>query len=370
MPLPPFAPIVEGLPETVPFIGPEALERRSGVAIRARLGANESGFGPSPKVIAALAEQAQDIWRYPDPENHDLRTALAMQLSVSPDEIAIGEGIDGLMSVAVRLFIAPGDVVVTSLGAYPTFNYHVAGFGGDLRLVPYNGAHENLGALADMVRQTNARMVYLANPDNPMGSFWPADAVARFIESIPPTCLVMLDEAYGELAPADGLMPIDANAPNVLRLRTFSKAHGLAGLRVGYAIGNSRLIRAFERVRNHFGVNRQAQVAALAALGDQEHLQWAIGAIRAACARIDTIARGNDLLALPSATNFVTVDCGGDGAYANRVLTELGRRGVFIRKPMAPLLDRHIRISAGPGTELDILAEVLPQALRAAHDPA
>ncbi len=370
MPLPPFAPVIENLPETVPFVGPEALERRNGVMIRARLGANESGFGPSPRVIAAMTAEAAEIWRYPDPENHDLRMALADRLSVTADEIAVGEGIDGLMSVAVRLFIAPGDVVVTSLGAYPTFNYHVAGFGGDLRLVPYNGAHEDVDALADMVRQTNARMVYLANPDNPMGSFWPADAVAEFIARIPPTCLVMLDEAYGELAPADSLMPIETSAPNVLRLRTFSKAHGLAGMRVGYAVGNRRLIRAFERVRNHFGVNRQAQVAAFAALGDEAHLQWAIGAIRAACDRISDIARDNGLQALPSATNFVTLDSGGNGAYANRVLAELGQRGVFIRKPMAPLLDRHIRISAGPEAELDILAEALPAALRAAHEPA
>jgi histidinol-phosphate aminotransferase len=367
MSVPPFTPVVDGLPDTVPFVAPEALERNNGIAIRARLGANESGFGPSPRVVEALAAAAPNAWRYPDPENHDLRAALSQRLGIGMDEIVIGEGIDGLMSVLVRLFIAPGDVVVTSLGAYPTFNYHVSGYGGVLRFAPYRDDRNDLAALADMVRTTNARMVYLCNPDNPMGSFWPAADVEAFIAALPETCLVVLDEAYGETAPDGVLPPLDASRPNLLRLRTFSKAYGLAGLRCGYAIGHKRLIRAFERVRNHFGVNRQAQVAALAALSDQQHLAWAVGAIRKSCIRIADIAQSAGLAPLPTATNFVTVDCGRDGAYAMAVLQSLGRHGVFVRKPMAPVLDRCIRISAGPDTELDVLAEVLPLALRDAQ---
>lgn len=366
MPVPPFTAIVDDLPETVPFVGPEALERQLGLPIRARLGANESGFGPSPRVIAALADAAPGLWRYPDPENHDLRQALALHLGISANEVVIGEGIDGLMSLVVRLFIAPGDVVVTSLGGYPTFNYHVAGFGGDLQFVPYKRQHEDLDALAARARKTKARIVYLANPDNPMGSHWPAESVTAFATSLPETCLLLLDEAYGETAPAGTLPPIDNSLPNVLRLRTFSKAYGLAGLRCGYAFGNARLIRAFERIRNHFGVNRQAQTAALAALADQAYLHQAIAAIARARDRIADIARDNGLQALPSATNFVTVDCGRDGDYANRVLGELAQRGVFIRKPMAPGLDHHIRVSVGPDAELDILAAALPEALQGA----
>ncbi len=370
MSLPVFTPVVDGLPETVPFVGPEALERRSGIPIRARLGANESGFGPSPQVVAALTATAAEVWRYPDPENHDLRHALAQQLAVQMDEVVIGEGIDGLMSVLVRLFIAPGDVVVTSLGAYPTFNYHVTGFGGDLRYAPYRNDRNDLEALAALVRSSGARMVYLCNPDNPMGSFWPAAEVEAFLAAVPETCLVVLDEAYGETAPSGTLPPIDTSRPNLVRLRTFSKAYGLAGLRCGYAIGNARLIRAFERIRNHFGVNRQAQVAALAALADRAHLDWAVAAIHEANNRITTIARNAGLQPLPTATNFVTVDCGRDGAYAMAVLRALANHGVFIRKPMAPGLDRCIRISAGPSAELDILEEVLPLALREAQGAA
>lgn len=360
---PPFTRIIDALPETVPFVGPEAIARRTGIRTRARLGANESGFGPSPAVIAALRDAAPEFWTYPDPENFELRTALALHLGVAADEVAISEGIDGLMGLLVRLFIAPGDVVVTSLGAYPTFNYHVVGFGGDLRFVPYHGVHEDPMALAAMAHQTNAKMVYLANPDNPMGSFWPKADIARFIDAVPETCLIVLDEAYMETAPELPL-PIDTARPNLIRLRTFSKAYGLAGLRCGYAIGHRRLAGAFNRIRNHFGVNKAAQVAALAALADTGYLREAVSAIANARSRIAAIAEASGLRALPSATNFVAIDCGRDGPYAVSVLEALAQQGVFVRKPMAPGLDQHIRVSAGPADALDILAEALPIALR------
>lgn len=370
MSLPPFTSLVSALPETVPFVGPEAIERRSGIPTRARLGANESGFGPSPLAVEAVREAVHLVWRYPDPENHDLRAALSSRLGVSIEEVAIGEGIDGLMAQAVRMFIAPGDVVVTSLGAYPTFAYHVDGYGGQLERVPYAEDHEDLDGLSAAVRRRGARMVYLANPDNPMGSHWPAEAIDRFLDSIPQSCLVILDEAYGETAPQGTMPELDPQRGNVLRLRTFSKAHGLAGLRCGYAVGHATLIGAFNRIRNHFGVNRLAQVAALATLGDEQHLAWAIGAIRRSRRQIADIATTSGLLPLPSATNFVTVDCGRDGALAMRVLHELAEQGVFVRKPMAPVLDRCIRISAGPDAEMEVLAGALPRALAAAQGEA
>lgn len=366
MPHPSFTAIVDTLPETVPFVGPEAIERRTGIRTLARIGANESGFGPSPRVIAALREAAPEVWTYPDPENFALRAALGTHLGIAEDEVTISEGIDGLMGLLVRLFIAPGDIVVTSLGAYPTFNYHVVGYGGDLRFVPYRGVHEDPEALAAMARETAAKMVYLANPDNPMGSFWPASDIARFIDAVPETCLIVLDEAYMETAPEVPL-PIDTSRPNLLRLRTFSKAYGMAGLRCGYAIGHRRLIGAFNRIRNHFGVNKQAQVAALTALDDQDYLRWAVEAIAGARTRIARIASDNGLVALPSATNFVAIDCGRDGAYAVSVLEALAEQGVFVRKPAAPGLDHHIRISAGPTEALDILAQAMPLALQRAQ---
>ncbi len=355
--------LAESLPATVPFVGPEAQERARGRPFRARIGANESGFGPSPAVSNAMTAAAGEMWKYCDPENHELRSALAEHLSVGIDNIVVGEGIDGLLNLAVRLFVEGGTPVVTSLGAYPTFNFHVAGFGGRVVAVPYSGDREDLDGLLAAVRRENAPLVYLSNPDNPMGSWWEADDVARFAAALPETTMLVLDEAYGETAPAGTLPPIDVSRPNVLRMRTFSKAYGLAGLRCGYAVGDAELIRSFEKIRTHYGVNRMAQAAAVAALADQGYLTAAVGRIARACDRIGAIARDNGLAPLPSATNFVTIDCGGDGAFALKTMQALIKRDVFVRKPMAPGLDRCIRVSAGPDTELDIFAQELPAAL-------
>jgi histidinol-phosphate aminotransferase len=152
----------------------------------------------------------------------------------------------------------------------------------------------------------------------------------------------------------------------VLRFRTFSKAYGLAGARVAYAIGAAEVIAGFDKIRNHFGVNRLAQVAALAALGDGAHLAWVIGEVASARDRIAAIGRANGLAPLPSAANFVTLDCGRDGAYARRVLNALIERDVFVRMPGVAPLDRCIRVSAGAKADLDVFEEVLPAALKAA----
>jgi histidinol-phosphate aminotransferase len=358
--------LAEQLPATVPFVGPETQERANGRPFKARLGANENGFGASPKVATAMAAAANQMWMYSDPENHDLTQALAQHLGVQPNQIAVGEGIDGLLGLAVRLFVEPGATVVTSLGGYPTFNYHVTGFGGQLHAVPYLDNREDPAALLEAVLKIKPAMVYFANPDNPLSTCWPAEDVIRFIEAVPDDVMLILDEAYGEFAPAGTLPPMDFARPNMLRMRTFSKAYGLAGMRCGYVIGEAGLIRAFDKVRNHFGMSRMTQVAALAALGDQAHLAATVQMVERCRERLARIAAENGLVALPSATNFVAIDCGSDGAFAQRVLQELGRQGIFVRKPMTPGLDQFIRVSCGPDAEIDLFAEALPAALEAA----
>ena len=355
--------LAQGLPDTVPFTGPEALERRTGVPFRARVGANESGFGPSPRVIAAVRDMAPGMWMYGDPEIHDLKAALAAKLGVPLANVVVGEGIDGLHGLIARLVIEPGDVAVTSLGAYPTFNYHVAGFGGRVVFVPYSGYREDLGALAEAARRERAKVVYLSNPDNPMGTWWSAAAISAFIDEVPEETLVLLDEAYCETAPPDTLPSLDISRANVIRTRTFSKAYGLAGMRIGYAVGEANFIKAFDKVRNHFGVTRASQTAAIAALGDDEWLRSVVERVAATRRRLYAIAQENGLASVESATNFVAIDCGRDGGFAMNVLKALERRGVFVRKPAAPGLDHHIRISVGPETEMDVVAAELPQAL-------
>ncbi len=354
------------LPSTVPFTGPEALERRSGMPFRARLGANESLFGPSPKAVAAMADAASGAWMYGDPENHDLKQALARHHGVSPAHVAVGPGIDGLLGLICRLTLEGGTPVVTSLGAYPTFNFHVQGFGGALNRVPYKGDHEDVAGLLDAARATRARLMYLANPDNPMGSHHPAPVIQDLVANLPHETLLILDEAYADLAPPGTVPEIPADHPQVIRMRTFSKGYGLAGARVGYAITNPDLALAFDKVRDHFGMGRGSQAGALAALTDQDWLASVQDRTRAARARLGVIATENGLRALPSATNFVTIDCGRDGDYARKVLAAMGAAGVFIRMPAVAPLDRCIRISLGDEAAMDVVAEALPAALRAA----
>ena len=362
----PYTKIVEGLPSTVPFVGPEAQERTRGRLFRARIGANESVFGPSPKAIEAMRAAAAEAWKYCDPENHDLKHALAARYGVKPENIVVGEGIDGLFGTTARLFVAPGSPVVTSVGAYPTFNFQVAGCGGRLVATPYVNDREDPDSLLALAKKEGACLLFFANPDNPMGSWWDAAAVQSLIARLPENCVLALDEAYCEFAPAGTTPPINISNPQVIRFRTFSKAYGLAGARIAYAIGEAGVIKSFDKIRNHFGVNRIAQFGALAALADSAHLRWVIDQVAAARDRIAAIGRANGLKPLPSATNFVTMDCGRDGVYARKVLAELIQRDVFVRMPNAPGLDRCIRISAGTKADLDVFEEALPLAMKAA----
>ena len=334
-----------------------------GKPFKTRLGANESVFGPSPKAIDAMKQAAGETWMYGDPENHDLRQALAAHEGVDPANIIIGEGIDGPLGYLVRMVTNPGDAIVTSDGAYPTFNYHVAGFGGTLHKVPYKGDREDPDALLAKAAETDAKLIYFANPDNPMGSWHGRKTVENMVANVPDGCLLILDEVYSQFLPPTDVPNIDANDPRVIRFRTFSKAYGMAGARVGYGIGHPDLITAFNKVRNHFGMARISQAGALAALADTAYLDKVVSEVRASVARIGQIAGDNGLTALPTATNFVAVDCGEDGVFAKAVLDALIAEGVFVRMPFVAPQNRCIRISCGTPADMDILAEALPKAL-------
>lgn len=364
---PRLTPLAQNLPATVPFVGPETQERCRGTPFAARLGANENGFGPSPRAIAAMSAAAAGAWKYGDPESYDLRAALADYHRVAIENVLIGEGIDGLLGDTVRLFVGPGDRVVTSAGAYPTFNYHVTGYGGEIHQVPYENDHENPESLMARAADIGAKIVYLANPDNPMGSWHDGGRIVKALDMLPDGALLVLDEAYLECAPEGTAAALSIDDPRVLRFRTFSKAYGMAGVRIGYVLGQAELIAAYHRVRNHFGVNRIAQAGALAALADQNWLAHVQEEIHEARKRISDIAAANGLMALPSATNFVTLDCGADGAFARKVLAALLERDIFVRMPFVAPQDRCIRISCGPEAELSAFEAALPEALAAAR---
>ena len=251
MTYPRYTSLVCDLPSTVPFVGPESQERQRNLSFEARLGANENMFGPSPKALSALKKYSSEQWMYGDPTSFDLRSALAEKHNVSIDNIVVGEGIDGLLGYLVRLLISAGDDVVTSDGAYPTFNYHVSGFGGTLHKVPYLDDSEDIVSLIKKAQLVDAKLIYFANPDNPMGTSLHGEKIVKALEDLPKGCLLILDEAYSEFAPASSLPNLEITDTRVVRLRTFSKAYGLAGARVGYAMAEKNLIKSFEKIRNH-----------------------------------------------------------------------------------------------------------------------
>lgn len=354
-----FSRVVGALPPVVPFVPPEAFERETGVPFRVRIGANESNFGPSPKAVAAMSAAAANANWYCDPEGHVLREALARKHDCRRDNIALGAGADAVLGHIVRSFVDAGEPVVMSTGGYPTFAFHVNGFGGKLVTVPYRDDRNDPQALAAAARECGARLVYLANPDNPSGSWLDAEAQLALLAGLPKDCILVLDEAYADFTRPGVLPECDPEDPRLIRVRTFSKAHGMAGARVGYAIAPAEVVRAFDKIRNHFGVNRMAQEGALASLGDPGFIADVVRQVEAGRADYERIARDNGLVPLPSMTNFVAIDCG-TNARAKTILARLrGREQVFIRMPGVAPLDRCIRVSVGTPPERALFAEAL-----------
>lgn len=360
----PVTKVVAGLPASVPFVGPEIQERQLGREFIARLGANENIFGPSPKAISAMQGSLANIWKYGDSESHDLRQALAEFHGVGFENIVIGEGIDGLLGYTCRLFVEPGRKVVTSKGAYPTFNYHVAGNGGELHLIPFKDNYEDLDLLASETTRLGAVLAYCSNPNNPMGTWHKADEINKLSQAMPVGSILVLDEAYMEFAPAGTAPDFDLSNQNVLRYRTFSKAYGLAGARIGYCIGHAGLIAEMEKVRNHFGINRVGQAGALAALADNRHLQRTLESVVSAREKLKSVAQKYGFTGLDSAANFVAIDCGRDENYAKSIVDALTQKAVFIRMPVVSPQSRFIRVSVGPDEDIAIFDRVLGEVLK------
>jgi histidinol-phosphate aminotransferase len=348
---PRYARILAGLPAVVPFVAPEALERRTGRTLKVRVGANESAFGPSPRAVAARPAAARRVNWYNDPEGFALREALAERHETTRDNILLGAGIDDLLGLIVRAFVDPGDRVVMSRGAYPTFAFHVNGFGGVLATPSYRDFRNDHVALAEAAQRDGARLVYLSNPDNPTGSWLPAAAQQALIDGLPEGCLLVLDEAYADFAPPETLPSLDPENPRVIRLRTFSKAHGMAGARIGYAIAPAETVRAFDKIRHHFGVNRIAQEGALASLRDSSFIAEVRRQVELGRRDYATLAREFGFTALPSATNFVAIDVGSAERARTILAALLEQEQVFIRMPGASPLDRCIRVTVGTASE-------------------
>jgi histidinol-phosphate aminotransferase len=324
--------------------------REGGHASLLRLGANESAFGPSPKAVEAMARELPRISWYGDPESYDLRSALAVRHGCSVENICVGAGIDDLMGLAVRAFVAPGSVALATRGTYPTFSYHVTGFGGTLETVSYrDDGMVDVDALIARAKQLRPTIVYIANPDNPSGTLLPADEIVRLFEALPQQSLLFLDEAYADFVDERYNVPPLLHS-RLLRVRTFSKAYGMAGARIGYMISTPRNVVTFQKIRLHYGVNRNAQIGALASLGDETFRERVVTQVAQGRDQYYALAAALGTHALRSQTNFVCIDFE-TSERATAVMNALLSHGVFVRKPGAPPLDRYVRISVGTPDE-------------------
>jgi histidinol-phosphate aminotransferase len=367
--LPQPIPLVAAVPPMTPFVAPEELARRVGRDRLLRLGANESAFGPSPRAVAAMREAVALTSWYGDPESLALRSALAARHRCTIDEIVIASGIDELMGLIVRAFCGPGDACVATRGTYPTLFYHLNAYGARAEFAePAADGAIVPEAIVDAVRRSNAKLVYVANPDNPSGTFVDRAMLAALREALPGDVLLFLDEAYADFVPREELPP-DAIDPRTIRTRTFSKAYGMAGARVGYALASAETIAVFQKLRLHFGVNRTAQIGALAALDDDAFLRGVVAEVARGREEYRALGERHGLPAPPSATNFVCLGIG-TRAEAEAMVATLLELGVFVRKPWAPPLDGYIRVTVGTVEERTAFAARLGEALSRLREKA
>ena len=341
------------------------LRRRFGAAI-AELGSNENPVGPSPRALAAAQAALVEAHRYPDPKGGALKAALSRSLNVGRDCIALGNGSHELLMLLAQCFADAAHEVVCSQYGFAVFLLAAAASGARAVVVPalpFDHPTAPLGhdleAIA-AVTGNDTRLVYLANPNNPTGSWFDDAALAAFLDRVPSHALVVVDEAYHEYTDAPGLgsaLRFARRHPNLVVTRTFSKAYGLAGLRVGYAVAHPSVIAVLERLRESFNVNCAALAAAEAALDDHDHLARVREFNRSERAWLVTELTRRGCRTLPSQTNFLLLDQARDAAALERHLFE---RGVIVRPMNGYGLAHALRVSIGRRTENLRLLEALP----------
>ncbi|WP_251975997.1 aminotransferase class I/II-fold pyridoxal phosphate-dependent enzyme [Salinicola avicenniae] len=333
-----------------PFPGLEALERRLGHALPHRIGSNEGLDMPHRALRARFGDALADLARtYGDAEAWSLRHRLAERLGLSPEQLLVDAGADSLMALALRALCDEGSPVITSAGTYPTWSYFVRGAGCREIEVAYADSTQtlapDLSALAGAAHREGARVVYLANPDNPTG-YLHADAdVLALRDALPAGCTLVLDEAYHDFR-EDAWSP-EANPAwaGIIRLRTFSKAHGLAGLRVGYAIATPETLAMLMKVRIHYAVSSLALAAADTVLAHPDETRGHVAAVIARREALADWLREQGAAVLPSTTNFVCLRLP-RAAQAAAIHQALLDEGTLIHRPAHPALGHVLRISA------------------------
>ncbi|WP_432696347.1 histidinol-phosphate transaminase [Marinobacterium sp. YM272] len=327
------------------------LERELGLTDIVSLASNENPLGPSPAALQAATAALSGMTRYPDAAGFRLKAALRERFGLASERLTLGNGSNELISLAARVFVRPGEQIIYSEYSFIAYALAARFVDAEPVVVPAKDAGHDLDAMAAAIGE-KTRLIFLANPNNPTGTWFTREQLVRFMDAVPPQVLVVLDEAYTEYVDPsaglpDGLSLIDDYA-NLIVLRTFSKAYGLAGLRVGFAVADPAVTDLMNRVRDPFNVNSAALAAAEAALFDSEHLQKTLEVNRKGVAQLSEGFSQLGLGYLPTQGNFLLLDL---KRPAQPVFDALLREGV-IPRPLAPYgLNDHLRVTVGLAEE-------------------
>jgi histidinol-phosphate aminotransferase len=354
---------IRGLPAYIPGRPIEEVERELKI-LAIKLASNENPIGPSPKAVEAVKSAVADSNRYPDGGTHLLRDKLARQHGVAMDQIFVGLGSSEIIDLASRILLGRGKAGITSHGSYAPFSLAIRASGAELVRVPQHEFAFDLRAIADAVAaHRETRVVYLANPNNPTGTTFGAAELQEFLRRVPPDVLVVLDEAYvhyGDRPDMPDSVQLFREHKNLLTLRTFSKAYGLAGLRIGYGIGDTPVLEAMNKLRTPFNLTGVSQAAAIAALDDTEHVNRSIRENASERARLTKGLTELGLRPVRSHANFIFIDIGPD---AQQLYNELLHEGVIVRPLGWMGMPEAMRVSVGVAEENDKLLAVMSRVL-------
>lgn len=353
---------IENLAPYIPGKPIEETEREYGVQNIIKLASNENPLGPSPKAMEAMRAALDEMHLYPDASAFYLRNELAAFLDVRPEELVFGNGSNELIELLIRTFAHGDDEILLSESTFPIYKISAQAVGRRFVEAPMKDRHYDLDAMAQAITP-RTRIVFIANPDNPTGGYQTEEAIVRFLERVPERVLVVMDEAYYEYVVATDYpnsLALRKRFENLIVLRTFSKAYGLAGLRVGYGIARPEIVEYVNRTRAPFNVSTIAQAAARAALKDEAHVRRTSELNRQALALLGKELPALGLSFTPSQTNFYLVDF---HRPVGPVFEGLLREGVIVRPMTANGFPTSARINTGTEAENEKLLAALRRVL-------
>ena len=353
---------VKGLTPYQPGKPISELERELGITNIVKLASNENPLGPSPKALQAIASLLSELHLYPDGGGFALKASLSRHLSVLPEQITLGNGSNDVLDIIGRAFLGPGTAAVFSQHAFAVYPIVTQAVGAESRVAAARDYGHDLAAMAERVDEA-VKVVFIANPNNPTGTQLGKAELYEFLKAVAPRCVVVVDEAYIEYADSpDFPNALDwlAEFDNLVVTRTFSKAYGLSGLRVGYAVSSPAVADLLNRVRQPFNVNSLALAAAAAALDDTAHLERTRVLNQQGMAQLTGAFEARGLTYIPSSGNFVTVDV---GRPAGPVYQALLREGVIVRPVGNYGMPQHLRVTIGTEAENQVFLDALDRVL-------